>query len=138
MFCTGVEAIIISGIVALIAAIGGNVISPYILDVLRPPQPASAFPIYEIEILIVIFCCILMYIGIIKNYKKKIIVIILPIIISFIYVLISSVFIIFFKNQVIAVGLCCILSGFYIIISCCILRGTIKSRFLIPKEDKKG
>ena len=138
MFCTSAGAIIIGGVVALIAAIGGNVISPYILDALRPPQPTPAFPIYEIEILIVILCCILMYLGIIKNYKKKIITLIIPIIISLIYVLLSSVSSIFLNNQIIAVGLCCILSGFYIMISYCILRGTIKSRFLTQKEDKKA
>lgn len=140
MFCAipGIVAVLGKLLGAVIAAAGGNIISSYLIDILKPSSPKLTFTIYEFEILITILCCILACLGIIKNYKKRPEVLIIPIFMLLLYVLLSYGFIMFIKNQVVAIGLCIILSGFYTIISYSIFRGNMKSRFLIPKEDKKG
>ena len=146
--------IVATGTAIAIGAIGGiiaNLASGFLQDAMEPEPPVvvSAPPppeptVFEIifsflpqvVMLVVIVCCVLMYMGILKRYEKKIITFIVPVAISIIYCLLSSIILrIFGVFEIVALGIYIMFTAVYVKISLDIFKGKSNLKFLVHKDS---
>lgn len=145
----------VAGLIGLGAAILGGIVSNVASDaivgamapeppapvvVVAPPEPTVLEIIFhylpQVSMLVVILCCLLMYIGILKRYDKKIVTFIVPVVISLIYCVLSSIFIrIFGVFEIVALGLYIMLTAVYAKISLDIFKGKSNLKYLVHKDS---
>ena len=107
-----------------------------------PPEPTIQEIIMaylpQVLFVIIVIACVLMFIGIIKNYKKKVITFLYPILLSIIYFVLfafSSITLLQYNLIVIAFAVDIILTCYYLYVAIQIFTGKKTSKKVFIKLD---